>query len=52
MKKIGIVYGMESTFPPALVDHINARGVPGVSAEHVRIGGVFMDRSYGLRRDY
>jgi hypothetical protein len=47
MKRIGIVYGMESTFPPALVDHINARGIDGVRAEHVLIGGVFMDRGYG-----
>ena len=25
MKKIGIIYGMENSFPGALVDHINAR---------------------------
>jgi len=42
VKKIGIVYGMESTFPPALVDTINARKIPGVVAEHLRIGGIKM----------
>ena len=42
MRKIGIVYGMESSFPPALVDYINAMKVPGVAAEHLRIGGIKM----------
>lgn len=47
MKRIGIIYGMENTFPPALVDYINARGIPGVRAEHVKIGGVLMAQSSG-----
>ena len=38
MHKIGIIYGMENTFPVALVDRINAKKVPGVVAEHVKIG--------------
>jgi len=42
MKKIGVLYGMEQTFPPALVDHINAMGVPGVVAEHLKVGAVEM----------
>lgn len=42
MTKIGIIYGMEDTFPPAVVDKINAMGVEGVTAEHVRIGGIKM----------
>ena len=42
MRKIGIIYGMENTFPSALVERINSRNVPGVTAEHVRIGGVKM----------
>lgn len=41
MTKIGIIYGMEESFPPALVDRINAMGA-GVTAEHVRIGGIRM----------
>jgi len=42
MPKIGILYGMENTFPSALVDRINAKNVPGVVAEHVKIGAVKM----------
>jgi hypothetical protein len=38
--KIGIIYGMENTFPGAVVDRINSLGVAGVTAEHIRIGGV------------
>lgn len=42
-KKIGILFGMENTFPPALVEKINAMKVAGVAAEFVKIGGVRMD---------
>ena len=42
MTKIGILYGMEESFPPALVDRINAMGAPGVTAEHLKVGGVRM----------
>src|SRR6267154_6363222 len=49
MKKIGIIYGMENTFPGALVDRINSREVAGVSAEHVHIGGVKMAEPSGYR---
>ncbi|WP_031496029.1 ATP-grasp domain-containing protein [Bryobacter aggregatus] len=49
MRKIAIVYGMESTFPPALVDYINAMKVPGVAAEHLRIGGVKMAEPTGYK---
>ncbi len=38
--KIGIIYGMENSFPPALVDRINSMQVPDVTAEHARIGAV------------
>jgi glutathione synthase/RimK-type ligase-like ATP-grasp enzyme len=43
-KKIGVLFGMENTFPPALVEKINSMGVDGVSAEFVKIGGVRMDQ--------
>jgi glutathione synthase/RimK-type ligase-like ATP-grasp enzyme len=43
MKKIGIIFGMENTFPPAVVEKINAMKVPGVQAEFVQIGGIRMD---------
>ncbi|MBV8811572.1 MAG: hypothetical protein JO033_23135, partial [Acidobacteriaceae bacterium] len=49
MRKIGIIYGMESSFPPALVDRINSKAVPGVIAEHIRIGGVKMAEPSGYR---
>jgi len=42
-KKIGILFGMENTFPPALVEKINSMKVDGVEAEFVKIGGIRMD---------
>jgi glutathione synthase/RimK-type ligase-like ATP-grasp enzyme len=47
MKKIGILYGMEETFPPALVDRINSMQVSGVTAEHLKTGGVQMAQPSG-----
>ncbi len=44
-KKIAIVFGMENTFPPALVDKINSMGVQGVTAEFLKVGGVRMDEA-------
>ncbi|HKV99266.1 MAG TPA: hypothetical protein VJN96_05555 [Vicinamibacterales bacterium] len=41
--RIGIIFGMEESFPPALVEHINGMGVTGVAAEFVSIGAVRMD---------
>src|ERR1700737_3825388 len=43
VKKIGIIFGMENTFPPALVEKINSMKVDGVTAEFVKIGGIRMD---------
>ncbi|MGB9265708.1 MAG: hypothetical protein WCB56_09675, partial [Terriglobales bacterium] len=43
MKKIAILFGMENTFPPALVEKINSKKVAGVTAEFVKIGGIRMD---------
>lgn len=42
MKRIGVLYGMEETFPPALVDRINSMGVADVTAEHLKTGAVIM----------
>ncbi len=39
--KIGILVGMENTFPPALIEKINGMDA-GVTAEYVKIGGVKM----------
>ena len=43
MHRIGVVFGMEETFPPALVDRINDMGVAGISAEFVEVGAVRLD---------
>ena len=43
MKKIGLLFGMENSFPPAVVDKINSMKVEGVSSEFVKIGGIRMD---------
>ncbi|HYL16804.1 MAG TPA: hypothetical protein VEV41_27470 [Terriglobales bacterium] len=48
-KKIGIIFGMENTFPPALVDRINGRKLDGVKAEFVKLGGVKMAAPSGYR---
>ena len=42
MNKIGIMFGMENTFPPALVERVNNMKVAGVTAEFVKLGGVKM----------
>ncbi len=49
MKKIGVLYGMENTFPGALVDRINARNVEDVRAESLLVGGVGMAQPSGYR---
>ena len=49
MKKIGVLYGMENTFPPALVNRINEMAVPGIVAEHLKVGGVKMAEPSGYR---
>jgi hypothetical protein len=43
LDRIGVIYGMEESFPPALVDRINGLGVTGVTAESATIGAVRMD---------
>jgi hypothetical protein len=42
LKKIGVLFGMENTFPGALVERINSWNLDGISAEFVEIGGVQM----------
>lgn len=42
MKKIGIIFGMETTFPPALVNKINSMGEPDIHAELATVGEVRM----------
>ncbi len=40
MKKIGILYGWERSFPEAFVQHINAKNIKGIQAEAVQISQV------------
>src|SRR5450755_3122205 len=49
MRKIGILYGMENTFPPALIERINSLNVPDVHAESILLGGVGMAQPSGYR---
>jgi glutathione synthase/RimK-type ligase-like ATP-grasp enzyme len=49
MRKIGVVFGMENTFPGALVERINQLKVDGVTAEFVKVGGVRMAEPSGYR---
>lgn len=48
MKKIGILFGQERSFPMAFVERINAKHVEGISAEPVRIDKVMQ----GVATDY
>ena len=47
MRKVGLLFGMERTFPPALVERINRIGAPDVTAEFVSLGGVKMAEPSG-----
>jgi len=45
MKKIGVLFGVENSFPGALVERINARNIDGFKAEFVSIGAVQLDKA-------
>ena len=45
MKKIGILYGRERSFPEAFVARVNAKGIDGITAEAVRIDKVAQGQS-------
>lgn len=49
MKKIGIIFGMENTFPGGVVARINDMKVEDVVAEFIKIGGVKMAEPSGYR---
>ena len=40
MKKIGILFGKENTFPQAFIDRVNAKAPAGITAEFVKIDQV------------
>src|SRR5579871_4209411 len=43
MKRIGVLFGSENSFPGALVEYINSRNLDGIRAEFVVIGAVPLD---------
>jgi glutathione synthase/RimK-type ligase-like ATP-grasp enzyme len=47
MKKIGVLFGKERSFPEAFVDRVNSKQVPGIVAEPVRIDKVVQGESSG-----
>jgi hypothetical protein len=47
MKKIGVLFGQERSFPHALIERINRSGDPGVTAEPVKVGGIGLDTRPG-----
>lgn len=44
MKKIGVLFGMENSFPGALVERINSLHVDGITAEFLRTDAVYLDK--------
>lgn len=47
MKKIGILFGQENTFPQAFVDRVNSKNIDGITAEFVNIDKVVQGESCG-----
>ncbi|OJW12724.1 hypothetical protein [Mucilaginibacter sp. 44-25] len=47
MKKIGILFGQENSFPQAFVDRINEKAEKGISAEFVRIDKMLQGEPLG-----
>jgi glutathione synthase/RimK-type ligase-like ATP-grasp enzyme len=46
MKKIGILYGMEQSFPESLIAYINSKNIKDISADMIKIGTVSMESVY------
>ncbi len=47
MKKIGILFGQETTFPPAFVERVNSKGEKDITAEFLRVDKVVQGESIG-----
>lgn len=47
MKKIGILFGQETTFPPAFIERVNLKNVKGITAEYVKIDKVAQGEASG-----
>ncbi|MGQ0550713.1 MAG: ATP-grasp domain-containing protein [Armatimonadota bacterium] len=52
-RKIGLMVGREESFPAAFIEHVNRRGVDGVTAELALVGGSRLDdpRQYAVLID-
>ncbi len=44
MKRIGVLFGMEHSFPGALVERINRKHAEGIEAEFISVGAVRLDQ--------
>lgn len=47
MKKIGILYGQERSFPEAVIERINQKAEKGITAEAVKIDRMFQNEPLG-----
>jgi len=47
MKKIGILFGQENTFPGAFVERVNSKNVDGITAEFIKIDKVVQGEPCG-----
>jgi len=47
MKKIGILFGQERSFPMAFIERVNSKGIEGIMAEPVRIDKVVQGEPTG-----
>src|SRR3954470_19921254 len=47
MKKIGIMFGQERSFPMAFIERVNSKGIDGILAEPVRIDKVMQGEPLG-----
>ncbi len=48
VKTIGVLFGMENSFPGALVERINSMGIDDIRAEFVEVGGVRLDKPLNM----
>jgi hypothetical protein len=47
MKKIGVLFGKERSFPEAFIERVNSKNISGITAEPVRIDKVMQGESSG-----
>src|SRR5687767_10492770 len=47
MKKIGILFGKENSYPPALVERVNSKNVKGIEAEFVKVDELIQGKPCG-----